>query len=170
MQYAANYSTHLDFLIINRVTKLPILAIETDGYSFHNDQTIQHHRDLMKDHILSSYGLPLLRLSTKGSGEKDKVISMLMQFVWPHNLYVHLNSSGTYPLGNPLHIVESIATCFYKIIERPSSIFISQTVIYRFVPHQGILIYRYSNFILSVKNSSIMTPILVMAELMQALR
>lgn len=79
LRYAANYSTHLDFLIINRVTKLPVLAIETDGYSYHNDQTKQHQRDLMKDHILSCYGLPLLRLSTKGSGEKEKVFSMLQQ-------------------------------------------------------------------------------------------
>ena len=79
LEYAANYSTHLDFLIINRVTKQPILAIEADGYTYHNDQTMQHQRDLMKDHIMSSYGLPLLRLSTKGSGEKEKVLSMLQQ-------------------------------------------------------------------------------------------
>lgn len=79
LKYATNYSTHLDFLIINKVTKLPILAIETDGYTYHNDQTVQHERDLMKDHIMSNYGLPLLRLSTKGSGEKEKVLSMLLQ-------------------------------------------------------------------------------------------
>ena len=79
LRYATNYSTHLDFLIINRVSKLPILAIETDGYTYHNDQTVQHQRDLMKDHIMSNYGLPLLRLSTKGSSEKEKVLSMLRQ-------------------------------------------------------------------------------------------
>lgn len=79
LRYATNYSTHLDFLIINKVTKLPILAIETDGYTYHNDQTVQHERDLMKDHIMSNYGLPLLRLSTKGSGEKEKVLSILLQ-------------------------------------------------------------------------------------------
>lgn len=77
LKYASNYNTHLDFLIINRVSKQPVLAIETDGYSYHNDETEQHQRDLMKDHILSSYGLPLLRLSTKGSGEREKIISSL---------------------------------------------------------------------------------------------
>lgn len=46
----------------------PVHAIETDGYSYHNDETEQYQRDMMKDHILSNYGLPLLRLSTKGSG------------------------------------------------------------------------------------------------------
>ena len=68
-------------LIVNRVSKQPVLAIETDGYSFHNDETEQHKRDLMKDHILSCYGLPLLRLSTKGSGEREKVVAMLNQLI-----------------------------------------------------------------------------------------
>lgn len=77
MKYASNYNTHIDFLIINRVTKQPILAIETDGYSYHNESTAQHQRDQMKDHILSCYGLPLLRLSTKGSNEKERVIKEL---------------------------------------------------------------------------------------------
>ncbi len=77
LKYASNYSTHLDFLIINKVSKQPILAIETDGYSFHNSTTVQHQRDLKKDHILASYGLPLLRLSTKGSDEENKVIELL---------------------------------------------------------------------------------------------
>ncbi len=81
LKYAANYSTHLDFLLINRVSKQPVLAVETDGYSFHNDGTEQHQRDLMKDHILASYGLPLLRLSTKGSGEKEKVIELLNNLI-----------------------------------------------------------------------------------------
>ena len=81
MKYAANYSTHLDFLIINRVSKQPVLAIETDGYSYHNDETEQHQRDLMKDHILKSYGLPLLRLSTKGSCEREKVTEILNQLI-----------------------------------------------------------------------------------------
>lgn len=81
LRYAANYSTHLDFLIVNRVSKQPVLAIETDGYSYHNNATEQHQRDLMKDHILSSYGLPLLRLSTKGSGEKAKVLYVLNKIV-----------------------------------------------------------------------------------------
>lgn len=77
LKYASNYNTHIDFLIVNRVSKMPVLAIETDGYSYHNDETEQHKRDMMKDHILSSYGLPLLRLSTKGSAEREKIISSL---------------------------------------------------------------------------------------------
>lgn len=52
LKYASNYSTHLDFLIINKVSKQPILAIETDGYSFHNSTTVQHQRDLKKTTFL----------------------------------------------------------------------------------------------------------------------
>lgn len=81
LKYAANYSTHLDFLIINRVSKLPVLAIETDGYSYHNDMAAQHQRDVMKDHILSCYGLPLLRLSTKGSNERERIIEELYKIM-----------------------------------------------------------------------------------------
>lgn len=76
-KYASNYNTHLDFLIINHVTKKPILAIETDGYNFHNNNTEQHKRDLMKDHILEIYNLPLLRLATTAYGEKEKIIEKL---------------------------------------------------------------------------------------------
>ena len=75
--YAANYSTHVDFLIINHVSKKPILVIETDGYRFHNEKTKQHQRDIKKNHILALYEIPLLRFSTVESGEKDKLISAL---------------------------------------------------------------------------------------------
>ena len=80
-KYISHYSTHLDFLLINHVTKKPVLAIETDGYSYHNDETEQHRRDLMKNHILETYGLPLLRLKTNESGEKDKITSTLQSLI-----------------------------------------------------------------------------------------
>lgn len=76
-RYISHYSTHLDFLIINHVTKKPVLAIETDGYSYHNDKTEQHKRDLLKNHILVTYELPLLRLKTNESDEKEKIITQL---------------------------------------------------------------------------------------------
>ena len=76
-QYALHPSTHVDFLVINRVTKEPLLAIETDGYSFHNEKTEQFQRDRIKDKILALYGLPLLRLSTVGHSEEQKIVDML---------------------------------------------------------------------------------------------
>jgi len=80
-EYIRHYSTHFDFLIINHVTKKPILAIETDGYSYHHEETEQHSRDKKKDHILEMYRLPLLRLSTIGSREEEKIIKALNEIV-----------------------------------------------------------------------------------------
>lgn len=77
LRYISHYSTHLDFLIINHATKKPVLAIETDGYNYHHEATEQHLRDEMKNHILEVYGLPLLRLSTVGSGEEERIVTML---------------------------------------------------------------------------------------------
>ena len=80
-KYISHYSTHLDFIIFNHVTKKPVMAIETDGYNYHNDKTEQYQRDLKKNHILALYGLPLLRLKTNESGEKEKIVSMLTGLV-----------------------------------------------------------------------------------------
>lgn len=77
--YAANYNTHVDFLIINHVSKKPILVVETDGYSYHNEKTLQYQRDIKKDHILALYEIPILRLSTVGSGEEEKLMKALQE-------------------------------------------------------------------------------------------
>lgn len=82
-KYISHFSTHLDFLIINHVTKKPVLAIETDGYNYHSDETEQHQRDLKKNHILAICGLPLLRLKTNESGEKEKILKMLQNIINP---------------------------------------------------------------------------------------
>ncbi len=76
-KYASNYHTHVDFLIANKLSKKPVLAIETDGYAFHNETTRQHQRDILKDNIFQEYNIPLLRLSTKGSNEKERIIETL---------------------------------------------------------------------------------------------
>ncbi len=76
--YALHPNTHVDFLLYNRVGKKPILAIEVDGYSFHKSGTKQSHRDTMKDEILKIYGIPLLRLSTIGSGERKIIEEKLL--------------------------------------------------------------------------------------------
>ena len=80
-QYAMNPATHLDFLIYNRISKKPVLAIEVDGYEYHKENTVQASRDLKKNHIMELYGIPLLRFKTNGSGEREKIIKMLDEFV-----------------------------------------------------------------------------------------
>lgn len=76
-QYAMNPATHLDFLIYNRIGKKPVLAIEVDGYEYHKEDTIQASRDLLKNHIMELYEIPLLRFKTNGSGEREKIVEML---------------------------------------------------------------------------------------------
>lgn len=81
LQYASNYSTHVDFLIVNRASRKPVLVIETDGWVYHNAETTQHTRDEIKDSILEKYKLPLLRLSTIGSQEHLRIENTLCQIV-----------------------------------------------------------------------------------------
>jgi superfamily I DNA and/or RNA helicase len=78
-QYARHHATHLDFLIYNKLGKNPVLAIEVDGYEYHKKESRQSQRDAMKNEILKKYGVPLLRFSTTGSGEKEKLIDKLRQ-------------------------------------------------------------------------------------------
>lgn len=61
--------------------KKPRLAIEIDGYAFHNAKNAQSKRDELKNAILAKYDFPLLRLSTIGSGEKERVINALTEII-----------------------------------------------------------------------------------------
>lgn len=54
IKYISNPATHIDFLISNKVSKEAVLAVETDGYGFHNEETQQHSRDILKDSILEN--------------------------------------------------------------------------------------------------------------------
>jgi very-short-patch-repair endonuclease len=76
-RYAFNPGAHLDFLLFKKLGKTPFLAIEVDGFNYHKAGTLQHERDLKKNSILEKCGLPLLRLPTNGSGEKEKIVNML---------------------------------------------------------------------------------------------
>lgn len=76
-KYAMNCATHLDFLIFNKLDKLPVLAVEVDGYQFHKEGTTQENRDKMKNEILRKYDIPLLRFKTNGSQEKEILESKL---------------------------------------------------------------------------------------------
>ena len=76
-RFVTDTDSHVDFMIYNKVSKMPILAIEVDGYVFHKEGTKQHERDILKDGIFAKYDLPLMRLNTTGSGEKEKIVSKL---------------------------------------------------------------------------------------------
>jgi len=72
-RYAKHQATHIDFVLYNRISKLPVLAIEVDGFSYHKPGSEQYARDLMKDSILELYKIPLFRFPTYGSEEREKI-------------------------------------------------------------------------------------------------
>lgn len=80
-RYAENTLTHVDFLIYNKVGKQPVLVIETDGFTHHQEGSRQKERDKMKDHILKLYGIPCERLSTKDSNERERIETKLKEIL-----------------------------------------------------------------------------------------
>ena len=75
--YARNPLTHIDFLLFNQMDKQPVLAIEVDGTGFHEAGSKQAARDIKKNSILEKCAVPLLRLRTDGSGEREKIRAAL---------------------------------------------------------------------------------------------
>lgn len=69
----------LDFVLYNRVSNAPILAVEVNGFAFHENDPRQQARDRLKQDILRRYGLPLLPLPTTGSGEAAEIRRALRQ-------------------------------------------------------------------------------------------
>ncbi|MBQ9181569.1 MAG: DUF2726 domain-containing protein [Bacilli bacterium] len=75
-----NHNSHIDFLIFNKFDKKPVLAIEVDGYFFHNKKK-QIIRDQIKNNILKKCDIPLLRFKTNGSREKEIIIKKLNEII-----------------------------------------------------------------------------------------
>ena len=63
----------VDFVVYNRVTNQPLLAIEVDGFAFHENSPDQRARDALKNEILDAHQMPLLRLPTTGSREHQQI-------------------------------------------------------------------------------------------------
>lgn len=63
----------VDFVIYNRITNRPLLAIEVDGDNYHANNPEQLERDARKNEIFAAHDMPLLRLPTTGSGEQQRI-------------------------------------------------------------------------------------------------
>lgn len=79
-RYVMNKATHVDFMIYSRLTKKPVFAIEVDGFHFHKEGTRQKERDRLKDRVFNLYHVPLVRFRTNGSGEKEILEKMIMDY------------------------------------------------------------------------------------------
>ena len=79
-EYAGRSWSHVDFTIFNRVTKEILFGIEVDGYTYHKSGTVQAERDEKKNKIFEILGIPLLRFSTRGSGEEKDIKKLLNKY------------------------------------------------------------------------------------------
>jgi len=68
-----NNRASLDFVVFYKLGKACVLVIEVDGFAFHENNPDQQRRDALKDAILRKYGVPILRLPTNGSREREKI-------------------------------------------------------------------------------------------------
>ena len=80
-EFAMNILTHTDFVIFNKMDKMPVLVVEVDGYAFHANNPKQLERDRMKDRILQKYDIPILRISTNESGEEARLRNKLLSIL-----------------------------------------------------------------------------------------
>lgn len=76
----------VDFVVYNQITNQPLLAIEVDGFAFHENSPDQRARDSLKNEILNTYQMPLLRLPTTGSREHQRIRQALdnAEEYWAH--------------------------------------------------------------------------------------
>lgn len=80
-KYAMNILTHTDFVIFNKLDKMPVLVVEVDGYAYHANNPKQLQRDKMKDDILMKYNIPIIRIKTNESGEERKLRRKLIELL-----------------------------------------------------------------------------------------
>lgn len=77
--FAHHPLSHLDFLVYNVLTHQPLLAIEVDGWHYHQQHATQSARDELKNEILAKVDLPLHRLSTTDIVTLETMMALLQQ-------------------------------------------------------------------------------------------
>lgn len=80
-QFVTNPWSHVDLLIYDTIGKLPLVGVEVDGWAFHRPGSLQSVRDEIKNSVFHHASLPLVRLSTTGSGESAIITNALRKAV-----------------------------------------------------------------------------------------
>ena len=73
--------SHVDFLLYHRITKQPVLAVEVDGWKYHNESEIQQSRDSLKNSVFAKCGLNLNRISTTDTVSVESIKTMLSKYI-----------------------------------------------------------------------------------------
>lgn len=71
----------MDFVIYYKLDRTAVLAIEVDGFQYHENKLEQLERDEMKDSIFKKYGMKLKRFKTNESAEEQKIRELLYDIV-----------------------------------------------------------------------------------------
>lgn len=66
-------NSRVDVVIYSIFDKKPLLGLEVDGFVSHDNNPAQLIKDRLKDSIFAKGKIPLLRLKTNGSNEKEKI-------------------------------------------------------------------------------------------------
>lgn len=74
-----NNRASLDFVVFYKQDKVCALVVEVDGFAFHENNPEQLRRDALKDAILAKYQVPILRLASNGSGERERIQRILSE-------------------------------------------------------------------------------------------
>lgn len=92
VRFVHNKDSHVDFMIFERKTMKPVLAIEIDGASYHIEGSFQGQRDKLKDGILEKYGIPMKRFRTKESINEVNILELLLLQIF--HMPTHLLMTG----------------------------------------------------------------------------
>jgi superfamily I DNA and/or RNA helicase len=76
-QRFVRHRASVDFVVYHKFDNSPALAIEVDGFAFHENNPKQLERDKKKEKIFEKYGVSLYRFPTTGSGEETKLRELL---------------------------------------------------------------------------------------------
>ncbi len=80
-QFVTNPWSHVDLLIYDTIGKRPLVCVEVAGWAFHRPGSLQAVRDEIKNAVFQRAGLPLIRLSTTGSGEAEIIASAVRRAI-----------------------------------------------------------------------------------------
>ena len=80
-QYVNHPWSHVDLVIYDTIGKQPLVCVEVDGWAFHRPGSLQAVRDEIKNAVFGRAGLPLIRLSTTGSGEAEVISSAIRRSI-----------------------------------------------------------------------------------------
>ncbi|RXJ55241.1 AAA domain-containing protein [Candidatus Marinarcus aquaticus] len=80
-KFVLHPESHIDFLIYNKINNSTVLAVEVDGYAYHENNPEQLERDRVKDSILNKSEIAIMRFKTNDSKEEKRLKKCLINLL-----------------------------------------------------------------------------------------